>query len=37
MSTDALEVRPLTATIGAEIFGIDLTRPLDDSSRDAIC
>jgi alpha-ketoglutarate-dependent taurine dioxygenase len=25
----ALDVRPLTATIGAEIHGVDISRPLD--------
>ena len=36
MSSSTLEVRPLTATIGAEIFGVDLTQALDDSTRTAI-
>ncbi len=31
-----LRNRPVTATIGAEIEGIDLGEPLDDSTRDAL-
>jgi len=31
-----LRIRPVTATIGAEIEGIDLRQPLDASTRDAL-
>src|ERR1700733_13518524 len=31
-----LTIRPLQPTIGAEISGIDLTRPLSDADRDQI-
>lgn len=31
-----LRIRPVTATIGAEIEGIDLGEPIDDSTRDAL-
>lgn len=30
MTHDAIEVRPMTRLIGAEIFGIDLSQPLSD-------
>lgn len=29
-ATQALDIRPLTPAVGAEIFGVDLTKPLDD-------
>jgi alpha-ketoglutarate-dependent taurine dioxygenase len=32
----ALAIRPLQPTIGAEISGVDLTRPLSDAERDQI-
>ena len=28
-ATSTIDVRPLTAKVGAEIFGVDLTQPLD--------
>lgn len=31
MKQDAVEIRPLASAIGAEILGVDLTRPLDDA------
>src|ERR1700685_1272600 len=31
-----LTIRPLQPTIGAEISGVDLTRPLSDADRDQI-
>jgi taurine dioxygenase len=31
-----MQVRPLTATIGAEVTGVDLSRTLDDETRDAL-
>src|ERR1700712_2256691 len=34
--TAILSIAPLTPTIGAEIGGIDLRRPLDDATRDAV-
>lgn len=30
------EIRPLSALMGAEIIGLDLSRPLDDATRDAV-
>ena len=33
---NSLEIDPLTPTIGAEVSGIDLTRPLDKADRDAV-
>ncbi|MBB6251068.1 TauD/TfdA dioxygenase family protein [Nitrospirillum iridis] len=33
---ETLSIRRLQPTIGAEISGVDLTRPLDDATRDAI-
>ncbi|MET0269948.1 MAG: TauD/TfdA family dioxygenase [Sphingomonas sp.] len=30
MAYDVLDVRPMTKRIGAEVFGVDLTAPLDD-------
>src|SRR5688572_17399934 len=35
-TTDQLRVDPLTPAIGGEVTGVDLTRPLDPSTRDAI-
>lgn len=35
-STVELDIRPLQPTIGAEIGGIDLSRPISDAVRDAI-
>lgn len=35
-STVELDIRPLQPTIGAEIGGIDLNRPISDAVRDAI-
>ena len=32
----ALSIRPITATIGAEISGVDLSQPLDDATRDGL-
>jgi taurine dioxygenase len=32
----SLTIRPLTAWIGAEVSGVDLRQPLDDSTRDEI-
>lgn len=32
MSYQAIEVRPLSSAIGAEIFGVDLSQPLDDQT-----
>ncbi|HKR90502.1 MAG TPA: TauD/TfdA family dioxygenase, partial [Phenylobacterium sp.] len=31
-----LEIRPLQPTIGAEISGVDLSRPISDRTRDEI-
>ncbi|CAN7142728.1 TauD/TfdA family dioxygenase [Phenylobacterium sp. LjRoot225] len=31
-----LEIRPLQPTLGAEISGVDLSRPISDATRDAI-
>lgn len=36
MGTTTLDVQPLTATIGAEVSGIDLREPLDDATVDAL-
>ncbi|MCY3763608.1 MAG: TauD/TfdA family dioxygenase, partial [Gemmatimonadetes bacterium] len=32
MPSIALQVEPLTPAVGAEVSGIDLTRPLDDAT-----
>lgn len=31
-----IDVRPLQPTVGAEIHGVDISRPLTDAQRDAI-
>ena len=31
-----IEARPLEGGIGAEVFGLDLSRPIDDSTREAL-
>jgi taurine dioxygenase len=36
LETSAIEVRPLQPTIGAEIHGVDISRPLSTEQRDAI-
>ena len=36
MSSDTIEVQPLTLHIGAEISGVDLSQPLSDAQRTAI-
>ena len=36
MATTTLDVRPVTAEIGAEIHGIDLREPLDEGTVDAL-
>src|SRR5690349_21923452 len=36
IDTLTLGVKPLTATVGAEITGVDLSRPLDDATFKAI-
>jgi taurine dioxygenase len=36
MGTTTLDVQPLTATIGAEVSGIDLRQPLDDATVQAL-
>lgn len=36
MSTDSIEVRPLSPVIGAEVRGVDLSQPLDDTTFAAV-
>ncbi len=36
MNGEGLDIRPLTRRIGAEIFGVDLSRPLPTAVRDAL-
>jgi len=36
MRNDNIEIKPLTRVIGAEIHGVDLSKPLDDESFDVI-
>ena len=36
MRNDNIEIKPLTKVIGAEIHGVDLSKPLDDESFDVI-
>jgi taurine dioxygenase len=36
MISDVIEVKPLTRRIGAEIFGVDLNRPLSDAQFQAV-
>ena len=36
MTTDTMDVRPLTRAIGAEISGVDLTQPMSEDLQDAI-
>ncbi len=36
MAASALQIRPLSPAIGAEIYGVDLTRPLDEDDWAAI-
>jgi taurine dioxygenase len=35
--TPTIEVAPISAVMGAEICGLDLSRPLDDATFDAVC
>jgi alpha-ketoglutarate-dependent taurine dioxygenase len=35
-NTAELEIRPLQPTLGAEISGVDLSRPISDATRDAL-
>ncbi|MEM7428460.1 MAG: TauD/TfdA family dioxygenase [Pseudomonadota bacterium] len=36
MSTNQLDIRPLTTALGAEVFGVDLSEPLSNSAFDAV-
>ncbi len=36
MSHSALDIRPLSGALGAEVFGIDLAGPVDDARFDAV-
>ena len=36
MSRDAIEIQPLSPTIGAEIGGIQLSKPMDDETYDVV-
>ena len=36
MTFNSMEIQPLTPWIGAEIFGVDLTRPLSNDQVEAI-
>lgn len=36
MSDEALTIKPVTPRIGAEVFGLDLTRPLSNSQTEAL-
>ena len=32
----SIEVRPLTPQIGAEVFGVDITKPMGNADFDAV-
>jgi taurine dioxygenase len=36
MKSNSVRVQPIAGALGAEISGVDLSRPLDDTSFDAI-
>ena len=36
MISNSIRVEPLTPLIGAEVHGVDLTRPLDDATLEAV-
>ena len=37
MASDRIDISPLSPVMGAEVLGVDLSRPLDQPVRDRLC